>query len=187
MASVTEKHHLHSLADQQGLTASTAVRQACVQYLMGLAGGDDGAPTASPFLRPGGHSVGGGRSSEGSVRCEIKLTESESKALNAQVEEFGYSNLQALLIAIARAYLRRSPIVPPNIATALGEMNLALIRIGKNINQIAKSINSDRAVISADQIGRLTAVMEDIAEQTRGMSAELRQAAHRWDIEKDAT
>lgn len=184
MASVTEKLGLHSIADQHGLSAATAVRQACIQYLMGLSGAGAGAQSSNPLLRPGGYRVGAARADEGTIRCEIQLTQSEARALNAQVEEFGYPNVQALIIAIARSYLRRAPIVSPGVATALGEMNLSLIRIGKNVNQIARSINSERTGITSDQVDRLMAVMEGIAAQTKAISAELRQAAHRWDIEK---
>lgn len=184
MASISDKLTLQVLADEHGLSASSAVRQACIHYLVDLSGKRPDSLAANPLLRPGGYRIGSARTDEETVRCEIQLTSSEARALNTQVEEFGYPNVQALIVAIARSYLRRAPIVSPGVATALGEMNLSLIRIGKNVNQIARSINSERTGITSDQVNRLTAVMADIATQTKAISAELRQAAHRWDIEK---
>lgn len=69
-------------------------------------------------------------------RFEIRLTESEYKQLKEKAEKAGISQA-----ALLRKYINDQPVLDSELRSELRNLDVALSRIGNNINQIAHKWN----------------------------------------------
>jgi hypothetical protein len=115
------------------------------------------------------------------VRKEVALTTSEyQRALDLARGE-GYV-ITKWIVALVRARLTGSAQFGQHELEKLGESNLRLLQIGRNLNQIAKTLNAqpwERTAYRVDLIEQLSAA---IKEHTKAVSEAMTANADRWRI-----
>ena len=114
-------------------------------------------------------------------RMELRLTPSEHAALVARAKAEG-SHPSTWVVAMVRTLLTQQPTLLPPERDALARSNQQLLAIGRNLNQIAKALNSsprDRTALRADL---LTALSTRIQTHTSLVSDVLRRTLERWQI-----
>ncbi|WP_281661192.1 hypothetical protein [Microvirgula aerodenitrificans] len=117
---------------------------------------------------------------EPKVRVEILLTRSEKAAVleRANLER---CSQRRLMIDMIRAGLTQEPQFGMKEIDALGESNYQLLAIGRNLNQVAKSMNEGRRdSVTIESIRRLTAIID---AHTDKVSDAMRASLERWNIE----
>jgi hypothetical protein len=115
------------------------------------------------------------------VRKEVALTTSEyQRALDLARGE-GYV-ITKWIVALVRARLTGSAQFGQHELEKLGESNLRLLQIGRNLNQIAKTLNAqpwERTAYRVDLIEQLSVA---IKEHTKAVSEAMTANADRWRI-----
>jgi hypothetical protein len=115
------------------------------------------------------------------VRKEVALTPSEyQRALDLARGE-GYV-ITKWIVALVRARLTGSAQFGQHELEKLGESNLRLLQIGRNLNQIAKTLNAqpwERTAYRVDLIEQLSVA---IKEHTKAVSEAMTANADRWRI-----
>ena len=85
------------------------------------------------------------------------------------------------MIDMIRAGLTQEPQFGMKEIDALGESNYQLLAIGRNLNQVAKSMNEGRRdSVTIESIRRLTAIID---AHTDKVSDAMRASLERWNIE----
>ena len=122
------------------------------------------------------------------LRLELRLTPTE----HAAVSEFATaaeSSPQHWIIAVVRSALTRTPQFGLTEWKALGESNYQLLRIGRNLNQIARHLN-ERAksqrpvpVDEATLAEAITGLRREIKAHVGKVDAALRANVDRWNLE----
>lgn len=143
----------------------------------------DGTPR-TPFALPPSYTVARGEPERGGVsaRPKVPLTASEAAAVEELSAREGLS-VPRWIVALIRAYLTRTPQFNRAELDALGQSNLQLLAIGRNLNQIAKALNTsphDRSVYRVEQIEALRA---QIGEHTKLVSSAMAANVDRWRIQ----
>ena len=114
-------------------------------------------------------------------RMELRLTPSEHAALVARAKADS-SHPSTWVVAMLRTLLTQQPTLLPPERDALARSNQQLLAMGRNLNQIAKALNSsprDRTALRADL---LTALSTRIQTHTSLVSDVLRRTLERWQI-----
>lgn len=112
------------------------------------------------------------------VRKQITLTGEEAKFVEACAHAEGYSSTR-WLIALLRARMGNGAQFGQYELEALGRSNLALLAIGRNLNQIARSLNDGDA--SSDDIAVLISRTETtIKSHTSQVSQAMFRNLERW-------
>lgn len=114
-------------------------------------------------------------------RIELRLTPSEHAALVARAKVDG-SHPSTWVVAMVRTLLTQQPTLLPPERDALARSNQQLLAIGRNLNQIAKALNSapqDRRALRADLVTELST---RIQTHTTMVSNVLRRTLERWQI-----
>jgi hypothetical protein len=119
---------------------------------------------------------------KGTVKKKISLTPSEAKHAETLAHLEGFS-LPKWIVATIRARLTATPQFGQLDIEVLSQSNLRLLAIGRNLNQIAKALNTspqDRSVYNVEAIEEVRAM---IAVHTSHVSAALSANAKRWRVE----
>jgi hypothetical protein len=114
-------------------------------------------------------------------RMELRLTPSEHAALVARAKADG-SHPSTWVVAMVRTLLTQQPTLLPPERDALARSNQQLLAIGRNLNQIAKALNTspqDRHAVRAELV---TALSRRIQTHTSLVSDVLRRTLERWQI-----
>lgn len=115
------------------------------------------------------------------VRKEISLTESEYETALRHANAAGYS-FNKWVIALVRAQLTQAPQLGQKEQDLLGESNYQLLAIGRNLNQIAKWLNTnpnDKTAYSLELIERLNEFLRGhVAKSSKVIEAN----TERWKI-----
>lgn len=125
--------------------------------------------------------IPGKRDPQRKTRKEIRLTESEVRQAERVAEANGFS-VQMWMAALVRAQLTQNPQFGLKEQQALGESNYQLLSIGRNLNQIAKALNTypeDRRVYQIDQLDELRAA---IKQHVKKVSAAMQSTSERWTL-----
>lgn len=115
------------------------------------------------------------------VRKKIGLTPSEAERIEAIAAEFGFSSTK-WIVALIRSKLTGTPQFGQQELELLGRSNLHLLSIGRNLNQLAKALNTspeERHLYRVELIERLQA---SIKEHTRKVAAAMLENIERWRI-----
>tara|TARA_Y100000782_G_C10168318_1_gene258613 strand:+ start:180 stop:728 length:549 start_codon:yes stop_codon:yes gene_type:complete len=72
-----------------------------------------------------------------------RLNSSEKKAYEARSNEYGFVNKNSLVMKLIREEINRMPDLKKEELSALRESTKQLLAIGRNLNQIAKKMNSE--------------------------------------------
>lgn len=117
---------------------------------------------------------------EPKVRFEILMTKSEKAAVMERSNLERCSQRRWVIDAI-RAGLTHEPQFGMKEIEALGESNYQLLAIGRNLNQIAKSMNQGlRNSITIESIEQLREIID---AHTDKVSTAIRASLERWNIE----
>lgn len=157
----------------RNISPSEAVKKA-IHRLM------QGQPIREPFaVRP---------VFESKTRMVIRFTESEEAALRSRAQEEGFASGNQWVAAVVRVALTKTPQFGKTEVEALGESNLQLMKIGRNLNQIAKRLNAAQA--TADVRSYDAALVEDLAsairKHVRKVGDALRASIYRWGLTDDS-
>ena len=155
---------------QQQITPSDALRQILTTVLSQTPPGRSVIRTTLPH-----------RAERVTKRMELRLTPSEHAALVARANAEG-SHPSTWVVAMVRTLLTQQPTLLPPARDALARSNQQLLAIGRNLNQIAKALNSsprDRTALRAEL---LTALSTRIQTHTSLVSDVLRRTLERWQI-----
>ncbi|WP_434779308.1 plasmid mobilization protein [Neisseria sp. Ec49-e6-T10] len=90
-----------------------------------------------------------------SCRIEIRFSEKEGVKL-AKLAKSHHMTVNAFIVSVIRNYLNKTPLLTAAEVDALYQSNAQLLRIGRNLNQIAKQFHSmEGGNITSDQITAL--------------------------------
>ena len=129
--SLYQRQQLEDFAKQRGLSVSALVKSILENYCL------------VPEVQ-GTFSVSNEREEkEKKVAVKVMLKPSEFEAINQCCQKMGKTR-QEFLISILRLYLANELLFDKKELDALIESNHELRKIGVNLNQITRSINSDR-------------------------------------------
>lgn len=117
---------------------------------------------------------------EAKQRFEILLTASEKAALKdrAHLER---CSMRRWIIDAIRVGLTHEPQFGMNEIEVLGESNYQLLAVGRNLNQIARHLNS--GAYEPVTVERIEALSRLIEKHTEIVSQAIRASLERWDIE----
>lgn len=115
------------------------------------------------------------------VRVELHLTESEHRTLNAlaRAERF---RVTKWIVALIRAHLIRQPQFGQAELAALARSNQQLLAIGRNLNQLAKALNTSPSDRKAFRVDLITELSSRIQDHTKTVSSVMRSNLERWQI-----
>ena len=115
------------------------------------------------------------------IRKEVRLTESEARHAERMAAAAGFS-VPMWIAALVRAQLTQNPQFGQKEQELLGESNYQLLALGRNLNQIAKSLNTtpeDRRVYRIDQIDDLRT---SIKAHVKRVAAAMQSITERWKL-----
>lgn len=115
------------------------------------------------------------------VRVEIHLTESEHRHVKPLAQAEGFP-VTKWIIALIRARLIGQPQLGQSELEALGRSNQQLLAIGRNLNQIAKALNTSPHDRSAFRLDLITELSSLIQTHTNTVSSVMRGNLERWHI-----
>lgn len=150
------------------------MRQIVAKLTMSTAAG--GAPATSPAPAPSEVAKAPGR---GRVRRVIRLTKEEDLLVRQHAAAAGFS-MQRWIVALFRMQVRKAPDFGQHELEALGESNYQLLSVGRNLNQIAKALNSNpgsRVAYSDDIIIELRKYIERHAKRVAQL---IEASTQRW-------
>jgi hypothetical protein len=156
--------------DQQGVTPSQAFRQVLRKAL-------DRTSTQAPVSRrrvvP--------KRERATARLEVHLTTSELAGLKTVAGHEGYVPTK-WVVAMIRTKLTGQPHVGQPELERLARSNQQLLALGRNLNQIAKVLNTSPENRSAFRVDLITELSRVIRAHTDKVSDVLRGTVERWQL-----
>lgn len=116
---------------------------------------------------------GAGRLGPRPAKLTVRLTAADGRGLGAVAAEMGLTP-NAWAAAVIRRRLHGRPTFPRPDAMSLIAMQTELRRVGVNVNQIARAINT--AVVEGRVLDLELAYLDDLRAEIRGHMAGLREA-----------
>ncbi|MGE3483840.1 MAG: plasmid mobilization relaxosome protein MobC [Nitrospira sp.] len=156
---------------QQGITPSHALRNALRQAM-----GRKGTQAPAPRLRVTP------KRERATARIELNLTTSELAALKKMAGHEGYVPTK-WLVAMVRTKLTGQPQVGQPELETLARSNQQLLALGRNLNQIAKVLNSAPQNRAAFRVEVITELSRVIQAHTKKVSDVLRGTLERWHLQ----
>jgi len=123
-------------------------------------------------------------------RLRLRLSHSEMQSLKT-LAAIRNVNASRLATQVVRAYMLQASVLSPQTEVDLGAINLSLMRIGANLNQIAKHLNANvgagtdepRSDFSAAMADEVTRSVQMIQEHVKAVAKTLDVSRQRWRIE----
>lgn len=119
---------------------------------------------------------------ESKQRVWVRLTESEHAAAELRARTEGFSSVNVWIAASVRAALTNSPQFGQVEIEALGESNLQLLKIGRNLNQIAKHLNTQRVDLLGYDPQMVERLAEAVRRHVRKVGDALNASIYRWKL-----
>ncbi len=116
---------------------------------------------------------------QGRVRREIRFTDDEDALTRQHAAAAGYS-VQRWILALIRGQLRKAPEFGQRELEALGESNYQLLSIGRNLNQIARALNSNPRSAAAHNEEIIHQLRQYIERHTKWAAQLIEASTHRW-------
>lgn len=114
---------------------------------------------------------------DGKCRLELRLLPQDYQYLQTAAGQQGMSP-NALAVSILRYYIDRRPALSNNEITALYQSNYQLLRIGRNLNQIARQLNAGES--GGVTVAEIRQLMSIIDRHTESVGALLNANAERF-------
>jgi hypothetical protein len=137
-------------------------RSPALRHLIGQACADDGAAPD-----------GTGRLGPRPVKLTVRLTAADGRGLGAAAAKMGLTP-NAWAAAVIRRRLHGRPTFPRPAVMSLIAMQTELRRVGVNVNQIARALNT--AVVEGRVLDLELTYLDDLRGEIRGHMAGLREA-----------
>ena len=157
--------------EAHGITPSHALRNALRQAMDQRA---TRAPAPRLRLTP--------KRERATARIELNLTTSELAALKRMASHEGYVPTK-WLVAMVRTKLTGEPHVGQPELEGLARSNQHLLALGRNLNQIAKVLNTAPQNLTAFRAEVITELSRVIQAHTKKVSDVLRGTVERWHIQ----
>ena len=157
--------------EQQGVTPSHALRNALRQAMDQRA---MRAPVPRSRISP--------KRERATARMEVHLTTSELAALKKMAGHEGYVPTK-WVVAMVRTKLTGQPQVGQPELETLARSNQQLLALGRNLNQIAKVLNTAPQTRAAFRVEVITELARVIQAHTKKVSDVLRGTVERWHIQ----
>ncbi|MBS0155839.1 MAG: plasmid mobilization relaxosome protein MobC [Nitrospira sp.] len=154
-----------------GITPSHALRNALRQAMDRRA---TRAPGPRPRVTP--------KRERATARIELNLTTSELTALKKMASHEGYVPTK-WLVAMVRTKLTGQPQVGQPELETLARSNQQLLALGRNLNQIAKVLNTSPQNRTAFRVEAITELSRVIQAHTKKVSDVLRGTVERWQLQ----
>lgn len=116
-------------------------------------------------------------------RVELRLTPSEYEAL-AEIADERECSIQWWVTSLVRAALTRGITVGGAELKTLGESNYQLMAIGRNLNQIAKQMNTDPGSGQALKLEYIQALTEELQVHRKKVAALIYASSERWELRR---
>ena len=117
-------------------------------------------------------------------RIRMRLRTDEIEACDTIAAHYGYKNKQAWIVQLIRSAVLHQPFVSPTELGALAASDQQLIRIGNNLNQIAKAINNNPSAIERADGAMILDLNVRLKEALLRYRDVLKSASQRWLILK---
>jgi hypothetical protein len=179
--SEAEKKLAQEQARRLDLRLGAALRLVALEQLLAHIGSARGQQVAAIDVAAGGQVALVGETESTTVRLEIRLTAAEIKVLEAKAAEGRYRSVQAMVVAITRAFLTSSPVLDPALAADLGRDNLALVRISHYINKLIQDVAGGKRIGPLDA-AEVVAMLERVDRHTQAIAKMLAEAQGRWKL-----
>ncbi|WP_062791449.1 plasmid mobilization relaxosome protein MobC [Aquitalea pelogenes] len=154
--------------EARGTTPSAAFRQ-IVQSLLNKQG------------EPPALAVASGEPEKATVRKKISLTPSEAAHVEAVAHAEGFSSTK-WIVGLIRSRLTHTPQFGQQELETLSESNLQLLKIGSNLNQIARALNTSPEAHRAVKIEAIEKLDGWIRNHAKTVSEAMAANVHRWRI-----
>ncbi|WP_196484761.1 plasmid mobilization protein [Burkholderia diffusa] len=112
-------------------------------------------------------------------RIEIRVTETEYHEMVRLATNAGFS-VNAWIVAAIRAQLGNGPQLGQYELEQLSRSNSLLLAIGRNLNQIARVLNSTRESQSVDLTTAIESLTKQVEAHTMEVSTLIRANVERW-------
>jgi hypothetical protein len=113
----------------------------------------------------------------------LRVSDSELTQLKHLGQQRGTS-VQRLIVQIIRAFLLNTHAFSSQESAELGAINLSLMRIGSNLNQIAKSLNANKETpVNGITLNDIATCVQQINVHVQDCSKSLQLSRERWRIE----
>ena len=98
---------------------------------------------------------------ERTYKTGIFLTKKERIDFLNYAKSLGYSSWQKLAVNLLRESVYNRPTLQPNLIGEIAQLNFQLSAVGKNLNQIARAINtSAKKMLTKNDINKINDVLE---------------------------
>jgi hypothetical protein len=116
-------------------------------------------------------------------RVGLRVSDSELTQLQHLAQQRDTS-VQRLIVQIIRAFLLKTNAFSPQEGAELGAINLSLLRIGSNLNQIAKRLNASKETpVDVITLKDIATCVQQINGHVQDCSKSLQLSRERWRIE----
>lgn len=165
-----------SHARDSGMALGRMVRLAVLSKLLGDLGAGPRSGHAGNLFFPGPPA---GSDAERKTRLEIKIAVDDLEILKEHARAGRYRSVQAVIVAITRAYLLQAPVLDPAAVATLGQHNLALVRISNHLHQLVQNAEASKQLSVGEGI-ELSALLERVDSYIDVVARHLREAQERW-------
>lgn len=178
-ASEDERNEAQKRAQAMNLPLGVALRKVAMQQVFDFSESMERAPTGMAGVPSGGVLAAVGASDASTSRVEVRLTASEMAVLEQKSKAGRYRSVQALIVAITRAFLLNAPVIDPTVAAGLGRENLELVRISNYIGQLTRDVEGGKRLGLLDAAD-VIAMLRRVEEHTQAIAKALVEAQGRW-------
>ena len=163
-------------ARDSGMALGRVVRQAVLTKLFGHLGA---VPRSGHARNQDVPALPAASDAAPTARLELKLSADDLEVLKDHARAGRYRSVQAVIVAITRAYLLQSPVLAPAVVAALGQQNLALVRISNHLHQLVQNVEAGHQ-LSVGEGSELSALLERVDSYIEVVARHLREAQKRW-------
>lgn len=114
-------------------------------------------------------------------RVEIGLTANQAEELNKRSVPMGMSG-NAYVAALLRTHVKHAPYFSEEELNALREANRQLAALGKNVNQIARALNTSLDNADLARAAELDQVRQEVEQHRQAVANMVRQNMKAWRI-----
>lgn len=154
----------------QGVSSSDALRQVVARLI------ERGAPQSAHQVQ-----ILAGEEERPTVRKKVSLTPSEFASIEAIAKSEGFS-VSKWIVALIRGRLTGQPQFGQPELEALASSNLQLMRIGRNLNQVAKALNAAPHERGAFRVDLIEQIDSAIKAHTGKVSGLVSASTRRWGL-----
>ena len=116
------------------------------------------------------------------TRIEIKLTDSELLKIESIAKEAGYSR-NMWVAYLVRSHLTKAPQWGMRELEVLAESSSQLLHIGRNLNQIARALNTSLDASDTLKAEAVKQLADSIESHTKMVAGLISANVHRWRLE----